>query len=111
MPPNKHKALSSLCLMAALGAGMAHAQDKDEDTLPRLESTACATQALEDLNASCYTFYGQENWDDPNGNTVELPIGVIDPETETDADAESDPVVFFPGGPGYSILGNADYIE
>ncbi|MGP9632907.1 alpha/beta fold hydrolase [Halomonas sp. AOP43-A1-21] len=111
MPSTKHQAVASLCLMAALGAGIAHAQDQDENTIPRLESTTCATQALKDLNASCYTFYGQENWNNPNGRTIELPIGVIDPETENDADAESDPVVFFPGGPGYSILGNADYIE
>lgn len=38
--------------MAALGAGMAHAQDQDEDTIPRLESTACATQVLEDFLAA-----------------------------------------------------------
>ncbi|MDN7131771.1 alpha/beta hydrolase [Halomonas sp. MC140] len=109
MPPAKHMAFGSLCLMAALSAGIAHAQD--ENTVPRLESTDCATQALKDLNASCYTFYGQENWNDPNGQTIELPIGVIAPESSNGNDADSDPVIFFPGGPGYSILDNVDYIE
>lgn len=102
-------ACSSLCLLAVFGTASTHAQSNDTD-VPRLESTSCATQALKDLDASCYTFYGEENWESPNGNTIELPIGVIPPNSSTNNE-DNDPVIFFPGGPGYSILGNDEYIE
>lgn len=109
MRQKKQTAYVSLCLMAFLGAGVAYAEISN-DFIPRLENASCATQALEDLNASCYTFYGEENWSTPNGNTVELPIGVINPDSISDS-RNSSPVFFFPGGPGYSVLGNAEYIE
>lgn len=101
-------AFSSVFLLAALSVVSAHAQT-DKSKVPRLESSSCATQALKDLQAKCYTFYGEENWDKPNGNLVELPVGVISPDTKSDAD-DTTPVVFFPGGPGYSVIGNRDYL-
>ncbi|GGX98542.1 hypothetical protein GCM10007160_27600 [Litchfieldella qijiaojingensis] len=104
-------ALASLLLVAVFWHSPAHAQASGQ--VPRLEPSECATQALSELQAQCYTFYGQENWDEPNGTIIELPVAVFDPEAEA-ASGESSadvPVVFFPGGPGYSSLGNREYLE
>jgi len=115
MSLTRRVAFSGLCLLAAFGTATTHAETNNAD-IPRLESTSCATQALTDLNANCYTFYGEENWDNPNGNTIELPVGVIPSESSTSANSAKDtndnkPVIFFPGGPGHSILGSTDYLE
>ena len=67
--------------------------------VPRIEPAECVTQHLIDANAKCYLFFGQEDRDDPNGTIVELPVAVIAPENESDP-RNSDPVFFFPGGPG-----------
>ncbi len=99
---------SSLFLLFAFSTSYAHAAESSR-TIPRLESTSCATQALKDLNASCYTFYGEENWSAPSGNTVELPVGVIPPDSDASTESGS-PVIFFPGGPGHSALSIPDYI-
>ncbi|HET8790526.1 MAG TPA: alpha/beta hydrolase, partial [Modicisalibacter sp.] len=79
---------------------------------PRLEPSKCVTEALTEIDAQCYTFYGEENWDAPNGTLVELPVAVIEPESATNAksNAGKPPVFFFPGGPGYSVIGNREYI-
>lgn len=76
---------------------------------PRLENADCVTDALKAMQAECYIFYGQEDWSDPNGRLVELPVAVIAPEQAGNTD--DPPVVFFPGGPGYSVIGNRDYVE
>lgn len=79
-----------------------------EEEIPRLEASECATRTLTEMDAQCYTFYGEENWTEPNGNRVRLPVAVFEPESEP---AEDVPVFFFPGGPGYSSLDNRDYLE
>jgi len=75
--------------------------------VPRLERAECVTEALRDLDADCFTFVGPEDWDAPGERTVRLPVAALAPEGEPVA---SPPVVFFPGGPGYSILDHPDYI-
>lgn len=100
-------------LLALLGlaawpmAAQAVDNDRALDDTPRLERSECATEALAELGAQCYLFHGEENREAPNGTRVELPIGVIEPDGEATSEV---PVFFFPGGPGYSSLGNADYI-
>ncbi|WP_231566413.1 alpha/beta fold hydrolase [Litchfieldella xinjiangensis] len=111
--PAYHRlALGSLLGMALSFATplTVHAQSTstEKDGLPRLESSECVTEALKAMEAKCYTFHGEENWDAPNGNSVQLPVAVIAPES---GEPESVPVVFFPGGPGYSSLGERDYLE
>lgn len=98
-------AMSLSCLL--LAQGVAYGQP-DTDDVPRLESSECATEALSELGAECYTFYGEENWGAPNGSHVKIPIGVMEPDEEGDAD--DPPVFFFPGGPGFSSLDNRDYL-
>ncbi|MDN6337197.1 MAG: alpha/beta hydrolase [Halomonas sp.] len=115
MIPTRHAAFGGLCLLAAFSSPPVLAQANNAD-IPRMESASCPTQALKDLSAECYTFYGQENWDNPNGNIVELPVGVIPPESsETAGSDESSsnnaPVAFFPGGPGHSALDKQEYLE
>ncbi|MGM0857795.1 MAG: hypothetical protein ACQEW0_12025 [Pseudomonadota bacterium] len=48
----------------------AYAQSSDSDTIPRLESTECVTEALTELGADCYTFHGHENWDEPGDSRI-----------------------------------------
>ncbi|GAB2788948.1 alpha/beta hydrolase [Halomonas shantousis] len=102
--------LATLLLSALLWQLPAHAQSRSQvpQEVPRLERSECVTQALNELEAQCYTFYGQENWDAPNGTIIELPVAVIAPQQEGRIDT---PVVFFPGGPGYSVIGNRDYLD
>jgi pimeloyl-ACP methyl ester carboxylesterase len=75
--------------------------------VPRLERAECVTEALRALDARCFTFVGPEDWDEPGERQVRLPVAVIAPEGEP---APGPPVVFFPGGPGYSILDHGEYI-
>lgn len=102
-------AVSFLVLLAILGSQSAHAK-KERSKVPRLETSECATDALKKINARCYIFHGQENWDVPNGNQIELPVGVIKPDEASGSDKNT-PVLFFPGGPGHSILEESDYLE
>ncbi|MBW6390125.1 alpha/beta fold hydrolase [Billgrantia antri] len=95
--------------LALLLASSALAQT-DSDELPRLQSAECPTQALRELDATCHTFHAPENWEDSNGNTISLPVAVIEPEGGA-ADEDKLPVFFFPGGPGYSSLGEREYME
>lgn len=98
----------ALSLTLFIAHSTAHAQSSESDTIPRLESTECVTEALIELGADCYTFHGHENWDEPGDNRIQVPVAVIEPENGA---AEEVPVFFFPGGPGYSSLGLRDYME
>jgi len=80
------------------------------DGLPRLESSECPTQALRELGATCHTFHAPENWSAPDGNTISLPVAVLEPDGD-EPDKNSLPVFFFPGGPGFSSLGEREYLE
>ena len=71
-----------------------------------LRQSNCATETLSKLGAVCYEFTGEENWDNPNGRKVKLPVAVIPGNAPEQA-----PVFFFPGGPGSSILLNENYIR
>lgn len=96
-------------LSCLLAHSFAYAQPTNStETIPGLEPTECPTEALNALDAVCYTFYGEENWDNPNGNTIQAPVAVIEPGT---GGSDKTPVFFFPGGPGYSSLNNQDYLE
>jgi len=70
-------------------------------TIPRIEPAECVTEELVAAHADCYRFYGQEDRDDPNGTIVELPLGMVPPKQDS---GNTDPVFFFPGGPGGSPL-------
>jgi len=80
------------------------------DTLPRLEPATCATPELVAAKAKCFTFFGQESRDVPNGTIVELPVAVIAPKKQS-APPNIDPLFFFPGGPGLSALSDFDWIR
>ncbi|MBZ0330723.1 alpha/beta hydrolase [Halomonas sp. ANAO-440] len=98
----------ALSLALFIAHSTAYAQSSESDTIPRLESTECVTEALTELGADCYTFHGHENWDEPGDNRIQVPVAVIEPEN---GEADEIPVFFFPGGPGYSSLGLRDYME
>ncbi|CAM3803060.1 alpha/beta fold hydrolase [Vreelandella rituensis] len=111
-PPWQHGRSRSRLLAGALSLlfapSLVYAQSAETGTIPLMESTDCPTEALRTLGAECYTFYGEENWDEPNGNIIRMPVAVIEPEGKK---TDEVPVFFFPGGPGYSSLGNLDYLE
>src|SRR5690625_3198154 len=104
---------SRFCSRATFGAAslvlaLALPADAQEAEIPRLEAGDCPTDGLVELEAVCYTFHGEENGGEPNGRTISLPVAVF----EADAGSEDKPpVFFFPGGPGFSSLGNQAYIE
>lgn len=97
----------AMALLAPFG-GTALAQDSSAEPTSTLEHQECVTEALTALEGECYLFTGEENWGAPNGKQVELPVAVFNAQA---ASADNPPVVFFPGGPGYSSLGNQSYIE
>lgn len=107
-----HPLLAIIACTFLLIIGASSAQAEQAEQIPRLEPSECATEALTSAGATCYTFYAQENRDDPNGAIIELPVAVIESEA---GQVPDDPVFFFPGGPGYSVLGAgeliADYVE
>ncbi len=78
-----------------------------QPTTPSLVQSECATDALTEAQAQCYTFYAQENRAAPNGTVVELPVAVVGSDS---ANTPADPAFFFPGGPGYSMLGSSERI-
>ncbi len=102
--------LAAACSLAMiLTANRAFAEETaDGAGAPRLERSECVTDALAEAGAECYTFHAQEDREQPNGTMIEVPVAVLKPESE--AAPSSEPVFFFPGGPGYSILGDPDII-
>lgn len=106
--------MSAISLFLLMTHSSLHAQATESVTVPRLEASECVTEALTELGADCYTFHGYENWNEPSDNHVRLPVAVIEPEEgkpEGEEVSDEVPVFFFPGGPGYSSLGNRDYME
>ncbi len=103
-------------LMAALLASSAtalapvdiSAKAQDSTSLPRIEEAECVTDVLANVNAKCYTFFAEEDRDDPSGTVVELPVAVITPKTASEG---AEPVFFFPGGPGSSRLSSEEEIQ
>ena len=108
LSPFHYLALMLGALLAMTLPWPAVAIAQSTENVPRLEPAECVTQATSELQAQCYTFFGQENWEEPNGNIVELPVAVIEPDQQNSSDV---PVFFFPGGPGYSVIGNREYID
>ncbi len=108
MTPNRraHAIVISLAL-AAIGLP-ALAQNEGSAPTSKLEPQECVTDALVTLGAECYRFTGEEDWDEPNGNLVQMPVAVFNADA---ASPENPPVFFFPGGPGYSSLGAQSYLE
>ena len=90
-------------LLAALALPLLGLSTSDRKLaeVPRIVKAECVSEALMEANADCYTFFGEEDRDDPNGTIVELPVAVIAPERESN---NPDPVFFFPGGPGGSPM-------
>ncbi|MEV0283475.1 alpha/beta fold hydrolase [Kribbella sp. NPDC050820] len=72
---------------------------QESATLSTLQPSACASQALTNLGAKCYEFTAPENWDNPTGRTVRLPVAVV---SNADTDPNATPVFNMPGGPGGS---------
>ena len=100
----------SIVVAVVVGALGSPASAQDESTAPTstLAPQDCVTEALVALEADCYLFTGEEDWDEPNGNLVRIPVAVFNADG---ASPERPPVVFFPGGPGYSSLGSQGYLE
>ncbi|QDY71183.1 alpha/beta fold hydrolase [Qingshengfaniella alkalisoli] len=107
MEHNRNVCIAASLVAAVLGTS-AQAQDADAPLTSSLERQDCATEALETLGAECYVFTGEENWDDPNGDLVQIPVAVFNADA---SEGNEPPVFFFPGGPGYSSLGNQGYLE
>lgn len=95
-------------LVAALMPLSTPANGQEVAEVPRIENAECVTEALVEANADCYMFFGQEDRDAPGGTIVELPVAVMAPETGIQ---NSDPVFFFPGGPGGSPMQYAGQMD
>ena len=108
MTRNQRARTTAISLAVAGLGSAALAQDGDSAPTSTLEPQDCVTEALVALGAECYLFTGEEDWDEPNGNLVRMPVAVFNADA---ASPENPPVVFFPGGPGYSSLGNQSYLE
>ncbi len=95
-------------VVAALALLSTPADGQEVAEVPRIEKAECVTEALVEANADCYMFFGQEDRDNPGGTIVELPVAVLVPATGIQ---NSDPVFFFPGGPGGSPMPYAGRME
>ncbi len=105
---------STMATVRTLAAGFilmlgAWASGQESAEIPRLEPEECVTQELAAADADCYRFYGQENRDDPNDTVVELPVGIIPPNSGVAP--SDDPLFYFPGGPGGSPLRGFDWLR
>lgn len=101
---------ATLLLTTMVAQSRAYATEtKETANVPRLERSECVTDALTEAGAQCYTFHAQEDREQPNGTIIKLPVAVL--ESESKASKPADPVFFFPGGPGYSVLGAPKLIE
>ncbi|WP_227369340.1 alpha/beta fold hydrolase [Halomonas sp. M20] len=105
------KYISAGCALtaASLIATSAIAQIKSEHS--RLESSGCATRALSDAGAQCYTLYTEENHDHPNGTTIEVPVAVLPSDSQGQERSQKTPAFFFTGGPGASMLAAPELIR
>ncbi|MEO0400364.1 MAG: alpha/beta fold hydrolase [Pseudomonadota bacterium] len=70
-----------------------------------LQAVDCFNSALRALSATCFTAKTPENYDVPIGRQVEFPVAVIK------GDKGGDPVFYFPGGPGRSVLDDENVLR
>jgi pimeloyl-ACP methyl ester carboxylesterase len=85
-------------LLAALPV-TGHAQGD----VPRFEPSDCPTDVPDDPPIDCGYLVVPEDYDDPAGATVRLPVITIHNRS---GDPAPDPLLFTDGGPGYSSLGS-----
>lgn len=93
--------LRVLAGMLVLLAGAANAE-------PTLKQSTCATEVLTELGAKCYEFKGEENWDQPSGKAVTLPVAVLSNDA---SDPKLPPVFYIYGGPGSTPMANEKVIR
>jgi pimeloyl-ACP methyl ester carboxylesterase len=87
------------CLLMA--APVRAAPSMAERTPPYFESGACLFPAPDDGLTECGYLVAPEDREKPEGNVVRLPVVIFRSRSE---DPAPDPVVFFDGGPGSSVL-------
>ncbi|MEO0398619.1 MAG: alpha/beta fold hydrolase [Pseudomonadota bacterium] len=88
-------------VLAIIGAANADARN----TKSTLEKSACPTEALQVVDAVCYTADLPEDHKAPDGARVQIPVAVLK------GDNEGAPLFYFPGYPGESVLGYLDDIK
>lgn len=90
------------CLLAA--APVSTAPSMAERKPPYFESGACLFPAPDDGLTECGYLAAPEDRERPEANVVRLPVVIFRSRSE---DPEPDPVVFFDGGPGSTVLSMA----
>ncbi len=84
-------------LVARDGARLAHAQGE----VSRFEPADCPIDVPDDPPIDCGYLIVPEDYDDPEGATIRLPVIIIHSRS---ANPTPDPLLYTAGGPGYSSL-------
>ncbi|MBN1428512.1 MAG: alpha/beta fold hydrolase [Anaerolineae bacterium] len=90
----------SMCLILLPGLD-GDVQPKAEETLPYYEASECLFAAPADGLTECGYLIVLENRAEPDGRRVRLPVVIFESWSDN---PEPDPVVFFDGGPGQSVV-------
>lgn len=92
------RGLGALALLLALVATGLAGQPAPALASGTLEPWDCgADEFVDDLSVRCYLFTVPQDWNNPSGPTVELPVAVVGPERPRPGTA---PLFLFQGGPG-----------
>jgi pimeloyl-ACP methyl ester carboxylesterase len=84
-------------------ASSTHAQEP----LPRFETSKCPLQVPHQASIVCGTFVAPEDYDNPQGKTIRMPVIIIH---SRDGNPSNEALFFTEGGPGYSSLGSVRWL-
>jgi len=102
----KNRICVLVVMMLAILTAVSYAQD---DTVPQALSAettipcpfAMPSSEVEGVTISCGQIEVQQNWDNPDGTTINIMYAIMHSDNPA---AFTDPVVYFSGGPGESVI-------
>jgi pimeloyl-ACP methyl ester carboxylesterase len=79
-----------------------------EEALPRFEPGDCLIKVPDDVAITCGTLVTLEDYENPAGNTVRLPVIIIH---NRDGNPDADAILFTEGGPAFSSLNSVWWLS
>jgi pimeloyl-ACP methyl ester carboxylesterase len=86
---------------------MTSSEVQAQDTLPFFEQSDCLIDVPSESDIECGTLITLEDYDDPGGRTVRLPVII---NHSRNANRSKEALLFTEGGPGYSSLGSVRWL-
>jgi hypothetical protein len=82
-------------------------ETRAQEAIPRFERSKCPIEVPSEASIECGTLIAPENYDNPDGRTVRLPVIILH---SRQANPSEEALLFTEGGPGFSSLGSVGWL-